>query len=407
MRIPIYLAVGALLVRATEAQVPPPIPLRTLGTILATGTSPVGALVDIRPLSDGRVLVNDPQKRQLLLYDASLSNPIVVADTTSSTQKAYGKGGASITPYLADSTLFIDQTSLAVLVVDPSGKIARTFAVPRAADITFMTRPTVYGNPGFDGKSGLIYRKPVLSLAAPRGAGAPVTMRQDSAFIVRADIATHAIDTIGAIRLSGSNTTTTIGADGRISTKRIMNPVPTVDDWTVASDGSVALIRGGDFHIDWVSPDGTKSSSPRIPFDWKHLTDSAKAAMIDSIKAIYAAEPESLTTTVDGVKRTIARPPIPDVVEPSELPDYMPPFGPVLPPFFVARADADGNVWIPINGPGLRRTPAYDVVNRKGALVDRIQLLPGFTLLGFGPGVVYVSSRNDQGVGVLSRVRIH
>ena len=68
---------------------------------------------------------------------------------------------------------------------------------------------------------------------------------------------------------------------------------------------------------------------------------------------------------------------------------------------------ADGNLWIrtipakPIPG-GL----VYDIVNSKGELFDRLQLPPGYTLVGFGKGkVVYLSTRDAKGIH-LARVRL-
>ena len=55
-------------------------------------------------------------------------------------------------------------------------------------------------------------------------------------------------------------------------------------------------IRGKDYHIDWMSPDGTHRASPKMAFDWKRLSDEQKVALIDSVKAIRdraaAANPE-------------------------------------------------------------------------------------------------------------------
>ena len=70
------------------------------------------------------------------------------------------------------------------------------------------------------------------------------------------------------------------------------------------------------------------------------------------------------------------------------------------------RADADGNLWIRVNLP---KPPeggfVYDIVNRQGVLVDRIQIPGGTNLIGFGPGVAYLISR--EGVGYkLARARI-
>ena len=60
------------------------------------------------------------------------------------------------------------------------------------------------------------------------------------------------------------------------------------------------------------------------------------------------------------------------------------------------RADEDGNLWIrfvqhkPIPG-----GPVYDIVSPEGELVNRIQLPPGYTLVGFGKGkVVYLQMRD-------------
>ena len=68
-------------------------------------------------------------------------------------------------------------------------------------------------------------------------------------------------------------------------------------------------------------------------------------------------------------------------------------------------ADADNRLWIrqgraaPVVMPGAPPAPPpiYDIVNRQGVVVDRVQIPPTLTLLGFGPGVVYFSSREGSG----------
>jgi hypothetical protein len=100
-------------------------------------------------------------------------------------------------------------------------------------------------------------------------------------------------------------------------------------------------------------------------------------------------------------------PPPPQLREQSvmsalDLPDYKPPFGQGA-----VRADADGNLWIrtiqPKPVPG---GPVYDIVNRAGELVDRLQVPQGYSLVGFGKGrVVYLSMRDPKGVHI-ARVRL-
>jgi hypothetical protein len=89
-------------------------------------------------------------------------------------------------------------------------------------------------------------------------------------------------------------------------------------------------------------------------------------------------------------------------VSPSELPDYKPPFfaGSV-------RADAEGNLWIrTIPTKAIPGGPVYDVVNREGGLVDRVQIPAGRTIIGFGAGgVVYLANR-DGNTTYLERAKV-
>ena len=63
------------------------------------------------------------------------------------------------------------------------------------------------------------------------------------------------------------------------------------------------------------------------------------------------------------------------------------------------RADGDGNLWVRINTPKPVTTGTlFDVINRQGELVDRIQLPQGYQLAGFGAGrIVYLSMRDAKG----------
>ena len=87
------------------------------------------------------------------------------------------------------------------------------------------------------------------------------------------------------------------------------------------------------------------------------------------------------------------------VIPADELPDYRPPFA-----AGAVRADVDGNLGVRIIQP--KRGSIHDVVSRRGELVDRLQLPPGYTIVGFGKGkVVYLSTRDAKGIH-LARVRL-
>ena len=88
----------------------------------------------------------------------------------------------------------------------------------------------------------------------------------------------------------------------------------------------------------------------------------------------------------------------------SDVPDYMPAVERVAGSY---RADADNRLWIrpkPAAGAPRAGGHIYDIVDRSGALVDRVQLPAGRTLAGFGPGgVVYLTTRDGNAVKIERR----
>jgi len=269
-------------------------PARPLGAALAT-SEPLGALSAVRQLPGGKLLVNDPAKRRVLLLDSTMKTIAVVADTTPATQNAYGSRGGGILAFRGDSTLFLDPASLSMLVIDPNGAVTRVMAAPRPDDVNSLVGGAL-GFPGFDSKGRLVYRAFGLNFnRRPGGAGnggggggnggafqPPVL--PDSAPLVRFDLATRKLDTAAYIKVAAPKISFSENSDGRRQVSIVINPMPEVDDWAVLPDGTIAIVRK-DYHVDYINADGTKTSSARIPFDWQRLNDSAKSAVIDSARA--------------------------------------------------------------------------------------------------------------------------
>jgi len=241
-----------------------------------------------------------------------------------------------------------------------------------------------------------------------------------------------------------------------------LNPLPQGDDWALLPDGTVALVRGRDYHVDWLAPDGTMTASPKIPFQWERLSDEQKVAFIDSARVAIeemratgrrgpgafgpllatrgdggaggargrragadtarrdssratpgnssptgAGETGTMTVTA-GTNTTVTaigpggggQLPQINLVAPSELPDYKPAFTPGS-----TDVDADGNLWIRTSQ-NVDARPVYNVVNRKGELVDRVQLPANRVLVGFGPGGIAYLAVRDGNVAHLERARI-
>ena len=110
----------------------------------------------------------------------------------------------------------------------------------------------------------------------------------DSSAIVRVDATTRKIDTAGFYKITKTKMNVVQSEKG-ISMTSEKNPMELVDDWAVTDDGAIAIIRGRDYHIDWVDADSHITSSPKIPFEWQRLSDEDKVAMIDSAKTAMEA----------------------------------------------------------------------------------------------------------------------
>ena len=101
------------------------------------------------------MLVNDPGSRRVLLLDSLLKVVRVVADSTTSTANTYGTRPGALIAYLGDSTLFVDPSSLSVLMLDADGNIVRVMAAPRPKDINYLLGGP-FGNPGIDARRRLV-----------------------------------------------------------------------------------------------------------------------------------------------------------------------------------------------------------------------------------------------------------
>ncbi|HYV99282.1 MAG TPA: hypothetical protein VE967_17630, partial [Gemmatimonadaceae bacterium] len=238
--------------------------------------------------------------------------------------------------------------------------------------------------------------------------------------------------------------------------------LPSVDTWTMTSTGVLAIVRGADYHMEFVYADGKHFVGPKMPFDWRRLTDDDKQKKLDSARKVI----DSLTT-LGGYKARVCGsrvsemylgfvPPaagaagaggagggggggrggdagggavavgragggggapddpatnldchwIPVAVQlpaPSEIPDYIPPVRANAP-----KPDLDGNIWImPTTSLGAKDGILYDVVNPKGEVVERVQLPKDRDILAFGKGGVLYLSRRESGGVFVEKVRVN
>jgi hypothetical protein len=444
---------------AQQAVTLPAIPVRTLTAATSTDSGVVRSVMGIRALANGSVIVNDWLLRRLIMLDSTLKRVNILADTAPGAPNRYGSRPTGLLPFVSDSSIFLDNESQSMIVVDPTGTFGRVMAPPKVSDLSMMNT----SSGGFDEKGRVVYRVPRRSAGPPQpmprptdATGKPtITLGMDSAAIVRADFDTRSVDTIMMLKIPVSKSMMVQMQPGSFYSTSVFNPLPQTDDWALLPDGTIAVVRGQDYHIDWLSKDGKLTSTPKMPFDWKKITQEDKEHLIDSLKQAYdkayekraadlAANPPTPSAGAGrgdaggghggGTTMTMfsssggpgGLPPImpgmpadfrmPFVTyEPSELPDYYPPVRAGM-----MRADREGNVWLLpstsslsqgsiLSGPAAAQTSSlvYDVVGRDGVIKERVKLPPGRNIVAFAPnGVVYLQYAPAPGVIYLERARI-
>jgi hypothetical protein len=226
----------------------------------------------------------------------------------------------------------------------------------------------------------------------------------DSAPIVRADLDTRKIDTLIHLKLniSAPFKKLEVDNDGNAIMRMYVNPLGVDDPWALLSDGTVAVLSVHDYHLEWVDPDGKRRSTPKMPFDWKRITDERRKQIIDSLTPLLEQRnsQQPITMNTPSGPRT-GRQQF-EFLPPERFGDYEQPIQ-----TGAMKADLDGHVWIlPRTSASAKGGLLYDVINRNGEIVERVQFPANYVLAGFGEkGMLYVIRLNGQ-KGILERTTV-
>jgi hypothetical protein len=402
------------------------VPLATVRTV-ARASVPLGSVLNLFELDRGRVIVNDGASRRVVILDSALSQVTVLLDSTSGGPGSYGPVATPMVAYGKDSLLFVDGASRSLLVIDRAGKAHGVIAGPSGPDFRFLA-----GGPwGVDDKGNLVYRVMnvrMKSVPGERGVGSQQIQEiPDSSTLVRFVVDARRVDTIAHIAQEGR--TRMIAATdvaGKRSLTYEINPLATVDEWAVLANGSLAVVRGSDYHVELYRANAPATVGAKLPFAWRKLSDDDKQRYVDSVRTAFETARrvadergespiQEVIRLLRGVSGAIAstmpvpRPSAPappgsvasgppltiNFIDAKMLPDYYPPFR-----AGAMRADLDNNLWVLLsttlagNDGGL----VYDVIDDKGVLRRRVRVPAGRSIAGFGRnGTVYMMSREANG----------
>ncbi len=378
----LLVAVVALAPCAALAQTP-------LGTPTAAFPEDFGTIQTIRELPDGRVLVADP-----------LSNALYAVDFDAGTRVVIGREGEGPEEYMQPdavwplpdgSSLLVDLGNARLTILD--------------ANLEFIeTMPIASGDPRPGGDSPLV-------LAVPRGVDAEGNIyaqamsmgfggaMPDSGAVLRINRRTQDIDTVARFKMEERRRSESGGANNR---NVQISPIPlsTQDAWGVAADGSVVLARAGDYHIDWVSPDGSVRSGPPQPFESVRIGTAEKEEYVAGQGRTGGGVGIRVEINNDEMQMTFSRGG--GAGGPREIDSYDWPAR--KPPVYSGRLSVDllNRVWVRKHVDA-GEPSTYDVFDDTGALEGTFTLENGKRIIGFGNGAVYVVAYDEFDLNYLER----
>ena len=167
------------------------------------------------------------------------------------------------------------------------------------------------------------------------------------------------------------------------------------DPWTVFPDGRIAIVRGNNYTVEFIAPDGKKTSA-RIAYDLIKVTaadqkaemDEARRAMAEQGKAMQKMMPANVTMDFE-------------LTPPAEWPANYPPVAALS-----AIAAVDGRLWVKRATPFRLGREQWDVIDTAGKLVARWRLPAKTTLVAVGQGVVYTVRTDEDDLRYLQRVEL-
>jgi hypothetical protein len=366
------LIVAAMVLQGTPAQnVRLPAPER----VLPVDFTQVRGL---RELPDGRVLISD-----------RLDRGVVIADFAKGTVAQVGRTGpgpaeyrlpTTLTALPGDSTLLLDEGNQRVAIIGPDLKIHRSFTLMLPGiGVPLSAR-------SMDPRGRFHLQIPAWVMDTP--------LPGDSVLVVRFDPRTQRVDTMARIK-------------GYTRRKNTQTPgMPYVmfapqDVWTVTLDGRVAVVRSGDYHVDWRDVDGRVMAGPPIAWERRPVTFDDRYAHTKRFMENSSISGRDAAGGLSALPAEMLAPEqIREVATQQEFAPTHAPFNAVSP-----LVSPDGNLWVE-RSMKLGTPETWDVIDGKGVLFARVTMSEDRRLVGLSTRWLYAVVTDEDGLQKVERYRL-
>lgn len=316
---------------------------RSLSTATVERKNGFTEITAIRELGDGRVLLIDWGEKAVKLVDLAHGSATQVG-------RQGGGPGEYARPTLllalpGDSTLLVDRGQLRAIIIGPDGKAGDVYLT--AAELT-AAPPGARTPSALDARGRLYFQNGGMDMSG----GLPKAL--DSLSLMLWDRRTGKTDTLVRIRQVKADIRITREGKAIKSINILKWPFLPHDDWDLAPDGTLLVVRTEPYRLDRRDPAGALHQGPRLAYTPIAVSDSERKGSPD-------------------------------------IPRFKPPFdGPST-----FRAP-DGRVWVHRTTPAADSTARYDVLDSGGRLLARVAFPARTRLAGFGKGVLYMVRRDED-----------
>ena len=361
-----------------------------------------GAVNGFVERADGTLLVADGTSRELVLLDLDLGTRTVVGG------RGEGPGEYQAPTRIwhlpGDSTLLLDMGNNRLTVLTPDLSFGATrpmFEVDPEGGILLLNPQVIDG-------AGRMYTTTGFSMNLGNP-GAGDGSGSDSLPVLRATLDDLTGDTVA--RLAPRSTAQVEMRSNQGNRMFTMQRVPysPSDSWGVAPDGSVVVARAADYHLEWISADGSVRSGTPVAWVEVPVGQAEKEAWVEGQSGSSVQTATLMRVGGGGVStspgigsagsRSIAFGGGSDDVDDYDWPETLPPFtGRIL-------IDSEGRAWLrryqPIAAPSL-----HDIFTPDAEHAATVEMTEGRTVIGFGDGVVYATFKDEVDLVYIERYRL-
>ncbi len=335
----------------------------------------------LRELPDGRVLVADGIDEVLMLADFKTGR----GETLGRVGQGPGeyKAPDALFPLPGGGTLLMDLGNARLNYLAADGKYRESAPIAVGSPPRMM----MILPRGVDAQ-GRVYFQPGMGGRIP-----------DSAVVVRWDRARSAFDTVAKVKLPEMNTQTSGGQNNQRMVQR-PRPYPVQDSWAVGPAGQVAIARGQEYRVDWVTPDGRVVRGTPVRVAPVPVRDPDKREYVADLSNALSVNMENRNGQVSMSFGRGGR--AEDAEENAIAETEWPAVKPVFSAVWVSPA---GEAWVERSVPaGAPRV--MDVFDAGGQFKTQVLLPAGRRMVGFGNGVIYLRQTDRDDLQHLERYKL-